>query len=86
MYQQQGVISQNKKTSLSQNFPNRSFRVIHQHDRIFIFHIAVLSVFISQILFRSSVHKNNTFVSEGNFLVSIKLTNQTNVNATGNKL
>ena len=47
MYRQQGVISQNQKNSISQKFPNRSFRVIHQNDRIFILHIAALSVFMA---------------------------------------
>ena len=46
MYQQQGVISQNKKNSISQKFPNRSFRVIHQNDRILILHVAAHSVFM----------------------------------------
>ena len=46
MFKQQGVISKNKKKSISQNFPNRSFRVIHQNDRIFIIHVAAHSVFM----------------------------------------
>ena len=46
MYQQQGVISKNKKNSISQKFPNRSFRVIHQNDRILILHVAAHSVFM----------------------------------------
>ena len=64
MYQQQGVISKNKKNSISQNFPNRSFRVIHQNDHIFILHVAAHSVFMaifffqSHILFRSSVESD----------------------------
>ena len=50
MDQQQGVISQNQKDSISQKFPYRSFRVIHQNDRIFILHIAALSVFMAFFL------------------------------------
>ena len=41
------VISKNKKNWISQKFPNRSFHVIHQNDRIFILHIAALSVFMA---------------------------------------
>ena len=47
MYQQQGVISQNQKNSISQKFPNRSFHVIHQNVPIFILHIAALLVFMA---------------------------------------
>ena len=50
MYQQQGVISQNEKNSISQNFPNRSFPVIHQNDHIFNLHIAAQSVFMDIFL------------------------------------
>ena len=50
MDQQQGVISQNKKNSISQNFPNRSFRVTHQNDCVFILHIAAQSVFMAIFL------------------------------------
>ena len=46
MSQIEGVINQNLKNSISQKFPNRSFRVIHQNDRIFILHIAAHSVFM----------------------------------------
>ena len=47
MYQQQSVISQNQNTFISQKFPNRSFCVTHQNDRIFILHIAALLVFMA---------------------------------------
>ena len=57
MYQQQGVISQNKKNSISQKFPNRSFRVIHQNDLIFILHIAAHLVFMAIFLIPNLVQE-----------------------------
>ena len=51
MYQQQGVISQNKKNSISQKFPNRSFCVIHQNDCLFILHVAAHLVFMDIFFF-----------------------------------
>ena len=50
MYQQQSVIRQNQKNLISQKFPNRSFRVIHQNDCIFILQVAAHLVFMDIFL------------------------------------
>ena len=57
MYQLQGVISQIKKNSISQKFPNRSFRGIHQNDRIFFLHVASHSVFVAIFLIPNFVQE-----------------------------
>ena len=57
MSQIEGVINQNFKNAISQKFPNRSFHVIHQNDRIFILHIAALSVFMAIFLIPNFVQE-----------------------------